>query len=90
MLQEAWNFFRSELIFCHLSTHPITHTQTMAHRHHHPPLSRRCVSSHVLCAFTLPIAIVAAVAFPSPVPVLLRLVTIALFVAVAIAIGLVF
>jgi hypothetical protein len=60
----------------------------MAHFHHHSPLSRHCVSGHVLCAVTLPIAIVAAVAFPSSVPVLLRLGTITLFVAVAIAIGL--
>ncbi len=39
-LQDALHFFRSDLIFCHLFTHPKTHTQTMAHRHHHPPLSR--------------------------------------------------
>jgi hypothetical protein len=71
-----------------LSPHPKTHTQTMAHRHHHPPLSRRCVSGHVLRAVTLPIAMVAADAFPSPVPAMSRLVAIALFVAVAIAIAL--
>ena len=57
----------------------------MAHRHHRPPLSRRCVSGHVLRAVTLPIAIVAAVAFLSSVPAMSRLGAIALFVAVAIA-----
>ena len=85
-------FFALFLIYRHLFTHPITHTQTMAHCHHHPPLSRRCVSGHVLFAVTLPIGINAAVAclppsFLSPVPALLRLVAIALFVAVAIAIA---
>jgi hypothetical protein len=39
-LQGTLHFFRSDLIFCHLSTHPKTHTQTMAHHLHHPPLSR--------------------------------------------------
>jgi hypothetical protein len=56
----------------------------MAHHHHHPPLSRHCVSGHVLCAVTLPITIVAAVAFPSPVPAMSRLGAITLFVAIAI------
>jgi hypothetical protein len=60
----------------------------MAHRHHHPPLSRWCVSGHVLRAVTLHIDIVTAVAFPSPVPVLSWLGAIAFFVAVAIAIAL--
>ncbi len=40
-LQGTLQFFRSDLIFPHLSTHPKTHTQTMVHHHHHPPLSRR-------------------------------------------------
>jgi hypothetical protein len=81
--------FRSDLIiFCHLSTHPKTHTQTTAHHHHHPPLSRHCVSGHILCAVNLPIAIVAAVAFLSPVPVFLRLGAITLFAVVTIAISL--
>ncbi len=61
----------------------------MAHCHHYPPLSRRCVSGHVLRAVALPIAIVAVVArLPNPLFVLLRLVAITLFVAVAIAIAL--
>ena len=42
------------------------------------------MSGHVLRAITLPITIVAAVAFPSPVPAMLRLGAIALFVAVAV------
>ena len=82
----------SKLICCGLSTHTQAHTQTMAHHHHHSPLSRNCASSRVLCAIILPIAVVAAVAhsspsLPLPLPVLLPLVTIALFVAVAIPIA---
>jgi hypothetical protein len=45
-LQDALTFFRSNLIFCDLSTHTQTQTQTMAHHHHHPLLSQHQYSSH--------------------------------------------
>ncbi len=76
------------LIFCGLITHTKTHTQTMAHCHHHPPLSSHSTSSHVLCAIPL----VAAVdcpppSLPRPLSVLMPLVAIALFITVTIALA---
>jgi hypothetical protein len=58
----AYHNFALFLIFCGLSTHTKTHTQTMAHCHHHPPLSSHSMSGCVLC--TVPI--VAAVERPPP------------------------
>ena len=92
-LEDKFTNLLSFLFFCHLFTHPKTHTQTMAHHDHRPPLSRHCVSGHVLCAVTLPIDIVAAVtcsppSLPLPMPVLSWSVTITLFVAITIAVAL--
>ncbi len=66
-LSRIHSHFCSIPYFCHLFTHPKTHTQTMAHCHHHPPpLSMCCVSDHVLRAVALPITIVAIVARSPP------------------------
>ena len=67
MLQVTLQFFRSDHIFS------LLHSPKNSHTNHgpsppSPPLSRWCVSGHVLRAVILPIAIVAVVGFPLPVP----------------------
>jgi hypothetical protein len=82
-LQDMMHFGGSDLNFRGLSTHTQNHTQTMAHRHHHPPLSRRSVNGHVLCAVATAVAR-SSPSLMSPLLVLSPLVAIALFVAVAV------